>query len=78
MIVNVYIPMEKMSQMVLFIILEKAKGRNVHQKSDFEYLDYFSSVQVAEWPPFGKELLTSLTIRSLCIMSFCNFSNFAL
>ena len=25
----------------------------------------FSSVWVAEWPPFGKELLTQLTICSL-------------
>ena len=33
-----------------------------------------SSVYVAEWPPFGKELLTRLTICSLCIMSICNFS----
>ena len=27
----------------------------------------FSSVWVAEWPPFGKKLLTRLTICSLCI-----------
>ena len=31
----------------------------------------FSSVLVAEWPPFGNYLLTRLTICSLCI---CNFS----
>ena len=31
--------------------------------------DYFSSVKVAEWPPFGQELLTRLTICSLCILS---------
>ena len=36
----------------------------------------FSSVYVAEWPPFGKELLTRLTICSLCIMSICNLSYF--
>ena len=29
-----------------------------------------SSVWVAEWPPFGKELLTRLTICSLCILLF--------
>ena len=28
----------------------------------------FSSVWVAEWPPFGKWLLTRLTICSLCIL----------
>ena len=30
----------------------------------------FSSVWVAGWPPFGKELLTQLTICSLCILYF--------
>ena len=35
----------------------------------------FSLVWVAEWPPFGKELLTRLTI-SLCILTICNFSYF--
>ena len=28
------------------------------------------------WPPFGKELLTRLTICSLCILTICNFSYF--
>ena len=28
----------------------------------------FSLVWLAEWPPFGKELLTQLTIWSLCIL----------
>ena len=36
----------------------------------------FSSVLVAEWPSFGKELLTRLTICSLCILTICNFSYF--
>ena len=27
---------------------------------------------VAEWPPFGKELLTRLTICSLCILTIYN------
>ena len=36
----------------------------------------FSSVWVAEWPSFGKELLTRLTMFSLCILTFCNFSYF--
>ena len=35
-----------------------------------------SSVWVAEWPSLGKELLTRLTICSLCILSICNFSYF--
>ena len=34
----------------------------------------FSSVYV----PFGNELLTRLTIRSLCILTICNFSYFQL
>ena len=35
-----------------------------------------SSVWGAEWPPFGKRLLTRLTICSLCILTTCNFSYF--
>ena len=31
----------------------------------------FSWVLLDEWPPFGKELLTRLTVFSLCIMSIC-------
>ena len=31
---------------------------------------------MAEWPPFGKNLLTRLTVCSLCIMSICNFGCF--
>ena len=38
----------------------------------------FSSVWVAEWPSFEKELLTWLTICSLCILTICNFSYFRL
>ena len=34
----------------------------------------FSSVLVAEWPYFGKELLPRLTICSLCTLTICNFS----
>ena len=37
---------------------------------------YFSLVMVAEWPPFGKELLTLLTISFLCIFTICNVSYF--
>ena len=36
----------------------------------------FSSVRVAEWATFGKELLTRLTIRSLCSLTICYFSYF--
>ena len=37
---------------------------------------YLSSVLVAEWPYFGKELLSRLTICSLCILTLCYFSYF--
>ena len=33
----------------------------------------FSSLGVDEWPPFEKELFTLLIIRSLCILTICNF-----
>ena len=36
----------------------------------------FGSVSVAEWPPFGRWLLTRLTICSLCILTICNISYF--
>ena len=36
----------------------------------------FTSVWVAEWPTFWKELLTRLNICSLCILTICNFSYF--
>ena len=36
----------------------------------------FSSVWVAEWQSFEKELLTRLTICSLCILTICYFSYF--
>ena len=34
----------------------------------------FSLVWVADWPPFGKELLTRLTICSLCILIILDIS----
>ena len=37
---------------------------------------YLSSVWVADWPPFVKELLTRLTICSFCILTICNLSYF--
>ena len=37
---------------------------------------YLSSVLVAEWPYFGKELLPRLTLCSLCNLTLCNFSYF--
>ena len=36
----------------------------------------FCSVSVAEWLPFGKKLLTRLTICFLCILTICNISYF--
>ena len=39
----------------------------------FMFVHYtFSSVWVAEWPPFGKKLPARLTICSHCILSICN------
>ena len=32
----------------------------------------FSSVWVAEWPPFGKKLSTRLAVCSHCILYICN------
>ena len=37
---------------------------------------YFSSVWVAEWPSFRKELLTRLTICSFCTLTICNLGYF--
>ena len=34
----------------------------------------FSSVLVAEWPSFGKELFIRLTICSFRILTICNLS----
>ena len=36
----------------------------------------FSSVWVAEWPPFGKQLPARLAIRSHCILSICDINLF--
>ena len=39
----------------------------------FMFVHYtFSSVWVAEWPPFGKKLPAWLAICSHCILSICN------
>ena len=39
----------------------------------FMFVHYtFSSVWVAEWPPFGKYVLTRLAISSHCILFICN------
>ena len=34
----------------------------------------FRSVWVVAWPPFGKELISWLTICSLCTVTICNYS----
>ena len=36
----------------------------------------FSEVEVAEWPSVLKQLLTQLTVCSLCSISICNSSRF--
>ena len=44
----------------------------------FRYVctDYFQfGLAIAEWPPFGKDLLTRLTICSLCIRVLVMFIN---
>ena len=38
--------------------------------SPYVYVDYIGSLKAAEWPPFGKELQTRLT---LFIFVFCMF-----
>ena len=39
----------------------------------FMFVHYtFSSVCVAEWPPFGKKLPARLATCSHCILSICN------
>ena len=48
-------------------------GVRVSVMFHFIFVDYtFSSVLVAEWPPFGKKLPTRLTICSHCILFICN------
>ena len=39
--------------------------------SPYTFSYYFSSVWVVDLPPFGNELLTRLTICSLCILTSC-------
>ena len=48
-------------------------GVRVSVMFHFMFVHYtFSSVWVAEWPPFGKKLPTRLAICSHCILSICN------
>ena len=47
-------------------------GIRVFVKFHFMFVHYtFSSVWVAEWPPFGKWLHARLAICSHCILSIC-------
>ena len=50
----------------------KISGERLHD----HWSSGFGSVSVAEWPPFGKELLTRLAICYLCILTICNISYF--
>ena len=52
--------------------------QSFYKVSSYVCLYCFSSVWVAEWPLFGKDLLTRLTICSLCILTICKFSYFFL
>ena len=48
-------------------------GVRVSVMFHFMFVHYtFSSVWVAEWPPFGKLLPVWLAICSYCILSICN------
>ena len=48
-------------------------GVRVSVMFHFMFVHYtFSSVWVAEWPPFGKYLPARLAICSHCILSICN------
>ena len=48
-------------------------GVRVSVMFHFMFVHYtFSSVWVAEWPPFGKLLPAQLEIFSHCILSICN------
>ena len=48
-------------------------GVRVSVMFHFMFVHYtFSSVWVAEWPPFGKQLPARLAIFSHCILSICN------
>ena len=38
----------------------------------------FSSVWVAEWPPFGKKLPTRLALCPHCLLPICNFYLFSI
>ena len=53
---------------------------NAHAQSTCHFVGcvhiIFSFVRVAEWPPFGKELLTQFTLCSLCILTICDLSYF--
>ena len=44
--------------------------QSVGDVSPYVCLYHFSSVSVAEWPPFGKKLLTRLTICSLLYFDY--------
>ena len=48
-------------------------GVRVSVMFHFMFVHYtFSSVWVAEWPPFGKKLPVRFAICSHCILSICN------
>ena len=40
------------------------------------FVHIITVVWVAEWPPFGRELVIRLTICSLRILTSCNISSF--
>ena len=53
-------------------------GVRVSVMFHFVFVHYtFSSVLVAEWPPFGKHLPARLAMCSYCLLSICNIYLFS-
>ena len=55
------------------MVSDSCFGVRVSVMFHFMFVHYtFSSVLVAEWPPFGEKLPARLAICSHCILSICN------
>ena len=63
-------------QEILQLCMEKMKSVFLSLQALYVCSYSFSSVSVAEWPPFGKLVYTQLTICSLSISNICNISYF--
>ena len=59
------------------VVSNSCFGVRVSVMFHFMFVHYtFSSVWVAEWPPFRKQLPARLAICSHCILSICNIQLF--